>query len=293
MARIVVTSRSLTATSRSLPTSARWERLDLPPGQPGAVWRYHPRNPVVPRHHHDELECNLVTAGWGRYLVGDRRHDLRPGTLVWLFPGQVHHLIDVDPALRMWIGVWTPALVGDFVAAGALPSGWDQVDPPGVLARQLPRADTDGLARLFGRVEGAAGRGPVAACGLGWLLARLAEGWSDAPPAEPESAHPAVTAALRLLSAPEPPGPAELARRCGTRPDQLARWFRRDTGTTITAWRTRIRLEAACQALLAGEDATAAAFTAGFASYAGFHRAFTARFGTPPGRWQADQRSDD
>jgi hypothetical protein len=61
-------------------------------------------------HHHDDLEFNLVIKGSGAYRIGQEAHALKPGTLIWLVPGQRHSLCR-SPFLEMWVVVARPELV--------------------------------------------------------------------------------------------------------------------------------------------------------------------------------------
>ena len=87
------------------------EDLGLPNDVDGRLVR-HVAGDHRPRpHRHAELEVNLVVRGTATYLLGERRYELTPGTLTWLFPGQDHVLVDdcrdhelcaaqeIDPAL--------------------------------------------------------------------------------------------------------------------------------------------------------------------------------------------------
>ena len=123
------------------------ESLKLPPGCHGAIWNYHSSGINRRRaHRHIELELNLVTAGTARYLVGERRYDLSPGTLIWLFPEQDHLLLDESYDYSMWIAVISPKLLNRVcknLTAKTLLSG----DPGNVLAvpRALPSDTRPGL----------------------------------------------------------------------------------------------------------------------------------------------------
>src|SRR5690348_9085846 len=87
------------------------EQLHLERSSSGAVWFYKPLPLEIGMHSHTELEFNLVLRGTARYLFSDTRFDLRPGTLVWMFPSQEHVLVDRSPDFQMWIAVFRPGLV--------------------------------------------------------------------------------------------------------------------------------------------------------------------------------------
>jgi hypothetical protein len=61
----------------------------------GIAWRHEVASTFRRQvHTHAELEFNLVEAGAASYLVGGRRVDLQPRTLIWLFPDHDHVLIN-------------------------------------------------------------------------------------------------------------------------------------------------------------------------------------------------------
>jgi hypothetical protein len=76
------------------------DRLSIPEGLEGRLWRYAFDGLERRGHRHDELEFNLVTQGTGELILRDRRHPLRRGALVWLFPEQDHILMQA-PDFRM------------------------------------------------------------------------------------------------------------------------------------------------------------------------------------------------
>jgi AraC-like DNA-binding protein len=67
-------------------------------------------------------------------------------------------------------------------------------------------------------------------------------------------------------------------------PYQLCRAFTRQFGSTLTAYRTRLRLLSSLEPIAAGEDLTAVALDAGFSSHSHFTSAFRQTFGTVPSR---------
>jgi uncharacterized cupin superfamily protein len=61
---------------------------------------------IAAPHRHRSTEFNLVVHGTAAYLLDGRRYDLRPGSLVWLFPDQEHILVDRSPHYRDWLGLF-------------------------------------------------------------------------------------------------------------------------------------------------------------------------------------------
>ncbi|HEY6892637.1 MAG TPA: AraC family transcriptional regulator [Rhodanobacteraceae bacterium] len=75
-----------------------------------------------------------------------------------------------------------------------------------------------------------------------------------------------------------------LADAVGLSPFQLCRGFKRQFGSTLTAYRTRLRLLSSLEAIASGEDLTSVALAAGFSSHSHFTSAFRQTFGTVPSR---------
>ncbi len=87
------------------------EHLNLPAALDGNVWRYYNPTTSNRRHHHAELELNLVTRGSGVYLLGNQKYQIRPGDMLWLFPAQEHVLVSYSKDFEMWIAVFRSKLV--------------------------------------------------------------------------------------------------------------------------------------------------------------------------------------
>ena len=100
-----------------------------------------------------------------------------------------------------------------------------------------------------------------------------------------------VTEALRAEPADPRPLPA-WARRAGASPRTLARLFLAETGLGFRAWRQRARLLRALVALADNTPVTTVAFDAGYDSPSAFIAAFKRAFGTTPGRYFDDDRSE-
>ena len=87
----------------------------------------------------------------------------------------------------------------------------------------------------------------------------------------------------RIAAAPAAPRALRpLAAAVGLSPYQLCRAFRRICGETLTAYRSRLRVLAALDAVCAGDDLTTVAVAWGFASHSHFTWAFRRTFGVPP-----------
>lgn len=268
---------------RSPPIEAR---LNLPPGQAGAV--YLPpadrgRWPGARRHWHwhQELECNLVRCGSSTLLVGETLVTVAPRSLVFLPAGVAHGRLDFAHRLLATIAVWRIPFATAILGGSTLPGlvGCRVLDPVHFAALEALAAEV------------AQTQGPLADAGLGWLLSRLHLAWMQAGSvAAPGALHPAVAQAVALLDGAGPgadPSLAALARRVGLSPDWLTRRFRSEMGVLPGEYRNRLRLQRFLAGLRPGQNLEAAALAAGFGSYAQFHRVFTRLMGRNPRCWRA------
>ena len=67
--------------------------------------------PALEAHAHDELELNLVARGSVTYVVDGRRTTFSQRDLFWLFPDQVHQLVDRSPDSQFYVAVFKPSLI--------------------------------------------------------------------------------------------------------------------------------------------------------------------------------------
>lgn len=96
----------------------------------------------------------------------------------------------------------------------------------------------------------------------------------------------AIEEAKRLvyIEGPSPMPLAMMAARCGMSPYRLCREFRRLTGMTISAYRTRLRLFGSLEALPRAADLSDLALASGFCSHSHFGAAFRREFSITPSR---------
>jgi AraC-like DNA-binding protein len=260
--------------------------LRLPAGCDGFVHRHRADGGLRHWHRHDEPELNLVLAGRAAYRLADRRYDLGRGSLVWLFPGQEHVLVEAGADFAMWVAVIRPAALrrvadGDPVLTAA--------DPAFAGCRHLPPADAAFLDRLCGDLEGAqADDAARFNAGIGYLFLTAWQRHAAAAAITPATAlHPAVARAAGLIAADPTADIAGVAAAAGLSRSRLSRLFAAQLGQAPAAWRTRTRIERflALHARDPGRPIAELADEAGFGSYAQFHRAFTSFAGMGPARW--------
>ena len=96
----------------------------------------------------------------------------------------------------------------------------------------------------------------------------------------------AIEEAKRLvyIEGPSPMPLAMMAARCGLSPYRLCREFRRLTGMTISAYRTRLRLFSSLEDLPRAVDLSDLALASGFCSHSHFGAAFRREFSVTPSR---------
>lgn len=263
------------------------ERLRIPSGAEGIAFSV--QSPMMPRasHRHEELEVNLVISGRAAYLFGNERVALAAGSMIWLFPEQEHVLIDCSSGFVMWVLVFKQEFVGAH-ARTPVRERLRMEDPGEILCRQLPPRTVDVLDAVYQDVASG-----LAGSDFGFSNAALAHALVASWQAFQFSrenitltdVHPAVAKAVHLISAADEPVPLpELARRAGLSSSRLSRLFKKQTGTSLTAFRQRKCLERFLGIYRSGGkySLTEAALLAGFGSYPQFHRVFRRCLGQSP-----------
>jgi AraC-like DNA-binding protein len=271
--------------------------LRIRAGLDGRVVR-HRVSEVRPRaHRHAELEVNLVVRGTASYLLGDRRYQLTPGTLTWLFPGQDHVLVDESSDHELWWAVFRPALVAQ-IATTRQTRPLLEEDPVGQFSRRVDSGRVRRLGGLFHEVQDAETADDVLVnTGLAYLLSFAWRAFLDTDDiVEGVDLHPAVETVARLLQAdPDPGDLATLARAARLSSSHLSRTFKEQTGVSISRFRNQQRLQRFL--LLYGKGrrttALAAALEAGFGSYAQFYRVFREQTGRSPSALRTAATDDD
>jgi AraC-like DNA-binding protein len=263
------------------------EDLGLRAGIDGRVVR-HAAGDLRPRaHRHAELEADLVVRGTAFYLLGERRYELIPGTLTWLFPGQEHVLVDESPDHALWWAVFRPSLVARTATspgAQLLLEG----DPIGRYSRRLDPQRAARLAALLRELHEAESLDDgLFNVGLSYLLLGAWRAFLDSDDVVGGvDVHPAVDQVARLMHAdPDSGSLADLARTVGLSAPHLSRLFNTQMGLSITRFRNRQRLQRFVRLYGNGRRTTAlaAAHEAGFGSYAQFYRVFRQETGRNPG----------
>ena len=271
------------------------ERLIIPRELGGAVWEFIAPAYTLALHHHSELEFNLVTKGRASYIVQDHRHDLRPGTLVWLFPRQDHVLIDRSPDYGMWIACFKPGFVRR-TCVDAETRTLRRLDPPGEFCRELSLESARQLGEVMRRAVAMKPERRAAfdttlghALTLAWELYQAAGAGAGK-----RNIHPSVERAARIIRDSEQRlSVNEIAESVALSASRLSRLFKQQTGVPLVRYRSRVWLDRFLQ--LAGRerdrDLLSLALRAGFGSYPQFHRVFLAEMGINPLTWRGNQEA--
>jgi len=271
------------------------QRLKLPENLDGMAWRYANPAGANRRHHHAELELNLVTRGTGTYLLGSRHYQIRRGDLLWLFPTQEHVLIEQTPDFEMWIVVFRRRLIRRS-AIDPASRPLQQRSFSGDTCRRLRQKDLSRFEELFAQLADTSNEPGLLNASLAYALLHAWQCFDRAGEVPARTMHPAVERTARLLLSDENSYDLpQLARRAGLSPSRLSRLFKQQTGLSIVEFRNRQRmqrfLERYEQERDSGRQTTLlnAALDAGFGSYPQFHRVFRQIAGCSPAEYQRRQ----
>jgi AraC-like DNA-binding protein len=261
-------------------------RLNLPAETDGSVWHYRNLGAAHKRHHHAELELNLVIRGNGSYLLGNRRYQIRRGDLLWLFPAQEHLLFEQTADFEMWIGVFKRRLVKK-TATDPTARVLLQTQPSGEFCRRLAESDVERVEDLFQELADATDQVSLLNAGLPYGLLYAWRCYDRAADVPVRDVHPAVERAARLIRDDDGSNDLsldELAHRAGLSPTRLSRLFKEQTGFALVDFRNRQRVERFLDIYGTGQRRTMldAALEAGFGSYPQFHRVFKRMMGYSP-----------
>ncbi len=259
------------------------QNLKLPASWDGNLWHYRNQGRMHAMHHHAELEFNLVTQGRGLYLLENRKHEIRRGDLLWLFPAQEHVLIEQTLDFEMWIGVFKPKAVRRLTNEKTT-AILRQANPSGDYRRRLSEQELHRLQRLLSDIAESSGSTDLLNAGLGFALLHAWQLFERAANVPVHDVHPAVERAAHLIRSKADLKLEEIASRSGLSRQRLSRLFKQQTGTALVDFRNRQRIEKFLQLYGTGQRITTldAAFEAGFGSYPQFHRVFKRVMGYPP-----------
>lgn len=255
--------------------------LNLAPGLEGNLWLKQGSGQILTSHCHDELELNILTKGMVHYLIAGERVVMQPGSLLWLFPDQEHHLVWSSTDSQLWIGVFTPRLV-QFACRSDAFDVLGEADPGEILHRTLPLKQLDRLMQLCDRQPENPDRLNAT---LHALLISAWDAYLDSESSVSQELHPAVyQVALLIRNEPDCTDLSSLCRDAGLSVSHLSRLFHQQMGETLTEFRSRQRIDYFKQFYGQGLRRTLseAAEQAGFGSYAQFYRTCIKYLGMEP-----------
>jgi AraC-like DNA-binding protein len=265
--------------------------------------------PKLQSHHHVELELNLVVRGTITYVVGGRRFTFQPRTLLWLFPAQLHQLVDRSDDAQQYVAVFKPALIARSCHTpvyeglkrardthrGVLhtvlePESFDLIRKtmdslmrdaldPDILNREAGFGVGSDFSFEHGDPDGL-NAGLHHLLLLCWRSQRTGKVLGDTV-----ALHPAVSRALKLLSEGGWEGNfGQLAIACGVSEAHLSRTFRRQVGVPLSRYRNSFRLSRFWEQYRQPRQKTLAeaVYASGFGSYAQFYKVFTQAYGRGP-----------
>lgn len=225
----------------------------------------------IERHSHSWAQLIYAASGTMRVSTDEAAWLVPPTRGIWV-PPQVPHEIHMRGQTAM------RTLYVEPEAAAALPAHCRALEVSPLL-RELVlhivggmlRTDVAEDARLCGVLLDLLGKSETTPLGLPLPKDARARRLAD-----------------RLLADPAAKAPlGDLARAAAASVRTLQRLFTAETGLSIEAWRTRVRLQHGLVQLTGGASVTAAALEAGYASPSAFIAAFKAAFGVTPARYRA------
>jgi AraC-like DNA-binding protein len=237
----------------------------------GQIWHHVPAT-RKPRHFHAEPELNLVTSGTACFAMGDKALSVVAGDLLWWAPGQDHMLVEASPDFDLFV-IGVTAELSSRILAGTLEEGYI-----GPIQIRLAPADLAEIAAAC-VVSGSA------TTDLAVIERQVGDLWRRAH-ALRRAAHDLHSVTRRTLASlyacPEV-SRSDVARLVRTYPTEVSRCFHADMGTTLSTFRSRVRLLRFIEAVDHGaENLLSAALGAGFGSYSQCHRVFQRTLGCTP-----------
>jgi AraC-like DNA-binding protein len=271
--------------------------LPCPPEAHGGLWYSTSASTRFGRHHHHELELNVVVTGEAHYWFPHRELRVVAPAVLWIPPYVEHELLDTSDDLSMWVHSFRARTSDDWIEAAsgrtAMPG---QPEPPmwGASSQLCdgPRAnaiDTAALAHVCARSRDGLLRPGVPELNviLSDVLALAVASASQAPQNRGQRtyAHPAAHRIARLLREPDAAEPAEaLARSATLSRERLSRVFTQSFGIGLVQYKNHHQIQRFIHRYGQGVGANMlhSALDVGFGSYVQFHRAFKQVVGYSP-----------
>jgi AraC-like DNA-binding protein len=223
-----------------------------------------------PPHVHGWNQLAFATDGVLQVSAAHARYVISPQQALWIPTGTLHHTRALGDAS------FRNLYVADVIAAG-MPAQCMVLDVSPLLRALIieldgTRADDDGpyYAALCAVIAAQLLRQPRHARHLPWPQDARLQRWCQALYDQPDDERPMQAWAAQLC--------------VSTR--TLARHFERETGMSVRAWRTRLRVLRAIEWLAQGRSPTVIAHALGYASASAFNYMFRVEMGGSPLQWR-------
>lgn len=265
--------------------SFHWHRHGYP--DPLARWGYHP-----------EYELHLITCSTGRYFVGDYTGRFVAGNLVLTGPDLPHAWfsdlaadtrLDGRDVVIQFRGQWLAQLIElcpelqalePMLQAAARGVEFSGRALPRQIERMLALGTRDESERLPGFLALMRGLADCEQRPLASLTYHRKLDHADYDRVDKilYQLQQGFTRPLRM---------SDLAREHGMSVSSFSRFFSRITGSTFSTYLHRMRIEAACRALVDSDDSIARiGFSVGYENLSNFNRHFLAETGTTPSAYR-------
>lgn len=276
------------------------ELVHIRKGESFAAWMHGYPFRTVRWHYHPEYEIHLVNATSGTFYIGDHVGAFAPGQLIMTGPNLPQNWIsDIQPGeivpLRSLVIQFPEAFIED--ACAAMPE-MEALRPLLDRSRRGILFDDATSARIRPLVERLIEAQGIRRLALFWeILDILAEARDyevlaslsfelDLSKINDSGINRALTYLREHLT--EQIEEAELAAMVGQSQSAFSRAFKRHTGTTLVRYRNQLRIDLACQMLLADQDVKVAevCYDVGFSNLSNFNRHFLKLKGMSPSRFR-------
>jgi AraC-like DNA-binding protein len=261
----------------------------LAPEREGRVRKVGDQGYIPAMHWHDELELDIAVRGRASFALPDRKFPMRVGTMLWLFPGQEHVILDQSPDFEMWVCLFGQGLVQRLCTTEP-PHPLLARDANAEWSRRLDLAATDRMVQLMEEIRLARRDPPRLNAGLAYLLLTAWTVFKEAPSAaEAQEIHPAVAHAAKLIrTESDTPKLSVLAEQVGLSPSRLSSLFKGQMGVSLVSYRQQQHLQRFLRLYAADTRRTLleTVYEAGFGSYPQFHRVFKQSMGYGPAAYR-------
>ncbi|WP_019997608.1 AraC family transcriptional regulator [Aureimonas ureilytica] len=277
------------------------ELVHIRKGESFAAWMHGYPFRTVRWHYHPEYELHLIVATSGRYYIGDFAGTFAPGQLIMTGPNLPQNWIS-DVAEGELVPV--RSIVIQFPEA-FIEEAMATMEEMGVLRPLLERsrrgllfddATSAAVAPLMRRLVEAQGLRRLA---LFWEILELVVAGEHEVLAslsfEPNLSRTEDSGINKALAhlrehLTRQIEERDLAEIVGQSPSVFSRAFKRHTGTTLVRYRNQLRVDLACQMLLAEPDMAIACicYEVGFSNLSNFNRHFLKLKGMSPSQFRAN-----